>query len=433
MALVAAKRKTKRATPRTKQGGKLEEPSWEGWESWSGQEYHKFKEATRAWYYDNYKIEDLIPAIHSYMEKSEKYTKDDIKYLKRVSNSQLGTTSGIIAKMLSNGMPAYNKVEAEYWEGLPGTMGTLKPSTEFLEKVIDESIEKGKLVVVEEKQKEEEEKKSGSVKWVPTIQERIREATSIMMEFVEEACDNFMYHEKITDFKDIKITNQLIQMGCKQPHARMIQSFYEPQIAELKEVINPPKLSKDATEEEKDWADQLKEGYEIWDKKKLKTLLDFLISVCGSCDSIIAQSKANRKPRKMSKKAPEQLVKKLKYKISDDKFVVSSIEPHKIIGANCLVVFNAKMRKLGIYYTSVEDPTGVGREGSGLNVKGTTLLRFNEETSVWCTLRKPMDQLQEVKTLNTRRKFENWFSKLTTTPVKMNGRINPETVLIAVY
>jgi hypothetical protein len=44
-----------------------------------------------------------------------------------------------------------------------------------------------------------------------------------------------------------------------------------------------------------------------------------------------------------------------------------------------------------------------------------------------------MDQLQEVKQLNTRKKFENWFGNLGTTPIKMNGRINPDTLLIAVY
>ena len=97
------------------------------------------------------------------------------------------------------------------------------------------------------------------------------------------------------------------------------------------------------------------------------------------------------------------------------------------------MVFNCKNRKLGIYYTSMEDPTGTGREGSGLNLKGQTIQRFNEKTSVWYTLRKPMDQLQEVKTLNTRKKFENWIEKITTTPTKMNGRINPETILIGVY
>jgi hypothetical protein len=44
-----------------------------------------------------------------------------------------------------------------------------------------------------------------------------------------------------------------------------------------------------------------------------------------------------------------------------------------------------------------------------------------------------MEQLQEVKNLNTRKKFENWIEKLTTTPTIMNGRINPETILIGVY
>jgi hypothetical protein len=187
------------------------------------------------------------------------------------------------------------------------------------------------------------------------------------------------------------------------------------------------------SEQEKDYAQQLKEGYAHYDKKQIKKLHDFIISVVSACDAIIAESKANRKPRKLSAKSPEKVVAKLKYKISDEKYAISSITPEKLVGSNCLVVFNSKTRKLGIYYTSVEDPLGGGREGSGLNVKGTTLIRFDEKNSVSYTLRKPMEQLQEVKALNTRKKFENWISKLTTTPVKMNGRINPETLLLAVY
>jgi hypothetical protein len=259
----------------------------------------------------------------------------------------------------------------------------------------------------------------------------MREQANIMSEFIEQAFDDFL-EEKITDFKSIEITKQLRAQGCKQPQARIIITDYMPALEEYKELLNPPKTDK-MTEQEKDYAQQLKDGYAHYDKKQIKKLHDFVISIIGACDAIIAESKANRKPRKLSKKSPEQVVKKMKYKISDEKYAVSSIPPEKIVGANCLVVFNSKTRKLGIYYTSVEDPTGVGREGSGLNVKGTTLERFHEENSVACTLRKPMDQLQEVKGLNTRKKFENWFSKLTTTPVKMNGRINPETILIAAY
>jgi len=259
----------------------------------------------------------------------------------------------------------------------------------------------------------------------------MREQANIMSEFIEQAFDDFL-EEKITDFKGIEIIKQLRAQGCKQPHARLLINDYMPALEEYKELLNPPSTAK-MNDEQKDYAQQLKDGYSHYDKRQIKKLHDFVISIIGACDGIIAESKANRKPRKLSKKSPEQLVKKLKYKISDEKYAISSIPPEKLVGASCLVVFNSKNRKLGIYYTSVEDPTGVGREGSGLNIKGTTIERFNDETSLACTLRKPMDQLQEVKSLNTRKKFENWFSKLTTTPIKMNGRINSETILVAVY
>ena len=88
---------------------------------------------------------------------------------------------------------------------------------------------------------------------------------------------------------------------------------------------------------------------------------------------------------------------------------------------------------MGVYYTSNEDPLGQEREGTGLYLKGQTIQRFNEKESVWKVLRKPVEQLEEVRNLNTRRKFENWWETVKTTPTKMNGRINNETLLIGVY
>lgn len=422
-----AGRKKVRSAPQIKRGNKLTEPTWEGWEKMSGEEYHRLKEGIRSWYYSNFKPDDLYPSIFSYMEKSEKYSKDDIKNVKKLPKWRLSTTAAILSRMLLSGMPAYNKKEAEYWESLAGTTGKLKPSNEWLEKNLDEWIPLGKNMIEEEKKQEEVSQE----KYVPTIQERIREATSIMCEFIEAAFDDFL-EGKRTDFRDVQPAKQLRMLGCKQPHARLISMHYINHLEEYKELLNPPDTSK-MDELQKDYVQQLKDAYSHYKKPEVKKLYEFCVSIIGACDAIIAESKANRKPRKMSKKAPEQLVKKIKYKISDEKYSIASIPPEKLIGANCLVVFNGKTRKLGIYYTSVEDPLGGGREGSGLNIKGTTLTRFSEEKSVACTLRKPIDQLQEVKELNTRKKFENWFEKLTTTPVKMNGRINQETVLVAVY
>ena len=423
-----ATRKKARATPRLRNGGKLKEPSWEGYEKLTGAEFHRLRQGTHQWYYQNFKTSDLIDAVWKWMDANG-YSKDDIKKAKASDSTVISGTAAIVCKMLNNGMPDFYQPAADYWASLPGTTGDLKPATDFVKKRIEAAITQK----VKQEIKIEEEKKQEVVteKYVPSIQDRLRQSANVMSEFIEAAHDDFL-DGKIEDFKAIKPATRLRQLECKQPHARMIKSYYEPLIAEYEEILNPPS-TKNMNEQEKDYAAQLKEGYAIFSKPQIKKLYQFYLAVQGACDAIIAESKANRKPRKVSAKSPEKIVEKLKYKVSDDKYSVSSIQPHKFIGANCLVVFNAKTRKLGIYYTSMEDPTGVGREGSGLYLKGQTIQRFSDEKSVSYTLRKPLEQLKEVKTLNTRKKFENWLEKITTTPVKMNGRINPDTILLAVY
>jgi len=71
------------------------------------------------------------------------------------------------------------------------------------------------------------------------------------------------------------------------------------------------------------------------------------------------------------------------------------------------------------------------RPGSGLQVKGTTIIGFLEEESIQKTMRKPADQLKEFKGAGkvALRKF---MDDIKTTDTKLNGRINAETVLLKV-
>ena len=73
----------------------------------------------------------------------------------------------------------------------------------------------------------------------------------------------------------------------------------------------------------------------------------------------------------------------------------------------------------------------MGRPGSGLSVKGTTIIGFDETQSVQKTLRKPADQLKEFKKAGkvALRKF---LDDIATTDTKLNGRCNPETILVKV-
>jgi len=416
-----AKKKT--ITRRTKN---TNVPNFEGSADWDGEKFSRAKDAAFEYFRLEKKSADFKKYTMDYVKTSDKW-KEHATTLAKAPDSKFNSTLGTICVLTTQGMPDVHPKYNEWWHSLLGTMGTPKPHHEYIDKWLKEILEVGEKVV--EEKKEEEVKKQET--YVPSIQQRIREASTVMVEAFEQTLDDFC-DGKITDFKAFKPLSHLRQVQCKQPHARLIASFYEPQIEEYNELLNPPNTAK-MSEQEKDYAQQLKEAYSHYDKKQIKKLYDFLVSVLGACDAIIAESKANRKPRKISAKSPEKVVEKLKYKVSDEKYSISSVPAHKMIGATCLVVFNTKNRKLGIYYTSVEDPTGTGRDGSGLNLKGQTLQRYNEEKSVWWTLRKPVDQLQEVKNLNTRKKFENWIEKLTTTPTKMNGRINPETVLIGVY
>jgi hypothetical protein len=178
------------------------------------------------------------------------------------------------------------------------------------------------------------------------------------------------------------------------------------------------------------WA-QLKEGYAHLKKAdiaKWRKAIDLLMT---ELDFIIDQAKATRKPRKPKAKSASKLVEKLKFCKADTKYSLASVDPTTVVGANELWVFNVKTRKLGKYVASNQDPKGMGREGSGLSVKGTTIIGYDENLSVQKTLRKPVEQLKEFKGAGkvALRKF---LDEIATTDTKLNGRCNPDTVLLKV-
>ena len=137
----ATKKKAPRGAPRLKRGNKLTEPSWEGWEEWTGEQYHRANQHARAWYYENYKPVDLYPAVEAWMTQNG-YTKEQVQQVKAAPTHALSITGGITAKLLMNGMPDYNKKHDEFWQSLAGTMGTMAPATDFLKKRVNEAIDK---------------------------------------------------------------------------------------------------------------------------------------------------------------------------------------------------------------------------------------------------------------------------------------------------
>jgi hypothetical protein len=429
MALPKTKRKAPRAAPRIKRGGKIEAPGWDGWEEWTGQQIHRHRQHTRQFYYEEFKPADLYPAVFEWMEKSGEYTKEQIKHAKAMPNTFISVTSAIVAKQFLNGMPGYVKAEDEYWQSLPGTIGEAKDPKIFLQKRIEHYIEEGSKVVVEKK----EEAKNEAKKHVPTIQERIRDQAYEMAEPIDEWLEVWISDKDNFDPKGFDFKKHFKKIQPSQAHARKMRSFWESELEDFNELERFPtagQLKKMSEFEADQWA-QLKEGYSHLKKSDIAKYRKAIETVNAELDFIIEQAKATRKPRKPKQRSASKIVEKLKFNKADDKYSLASIDPTLIVGANELWVFNVKTRKLGKYVASNVDPKGLMRDGTGLSVKGTTIIGFDEKSSVQKTLRKPEEQLKEFKAAGkvALRKF---LEEINTTDTKLNGRCNPDTVLLKV-
>lgn len=422
------KKKVVRGAPRIKRGGKLTEPSWEGWEEWTGEQYHRALQSTRDWYYQNYKPADLYPFVGTWMEKNG-YDKEEVKQVKAAPGHCLSITAGITAKMLLNGMPDYNEKHDKYWETLPGTMGNVAPATVFLKKRIEEAKQQGAYLLTQKKEVEEEKKNV----YKPSIQERIREQVNIQTEEIEEWLDGWITDPKSFDPKGFNFKKHFQDYGVTQAHARKISGFYDGEISEYTELLNMPSKAKIAKMDEhaQDMLEQLKEGYAHLSKDDVKKILEALNNIQMACQLVVDTSKATRKTRKRKPKSAEKLVEKLKFLKVDNKYSLASINPTDIVYANELWVFNVKTRKIGKYVASNIDPQGQQREGSGLSVKGTTIIGFKEAESVQKTLRKPEEKLKEFKDAG-KVKLRTFLEDINAVDIKLNGRINADTILLKV-
>ena len=428
MAIPKTKKKAPRATPRIKRGNKLSAPSWNGWEEWTGEQYHRHRDTSRSFYYENYKPADLFPHTFKWMSDNG-YTKEQIRCAKSAPNYELSITAAIVAKQLLDGMPDYNPKEAEYWESLPGTMGTTQPATKFLKERIERAIEAGSKIV-EEKQIEE---KAKSAVYIPSIQERLREQAYIQSEAIDEWLEGWIVDPKSFDPKGFDFKKHFRDLGVTQAHARKLKSFYINCLDDYDELERMPtagQLKKMSEHDADQWA-QLKEGYAHIKKADIKMYRTAIGELMTALDFVIESAKATRKPRTAKPKSATKLVEKLKFLKVDEKYKLASIDPAQIIGASELWVFNIKTRKLGKYVANNIDPKGMARQGSGLSVKGTTIIGYNEAESIQKTLRKPDVQLKEFKEAG-KVKLRKFLDEIATTDTKLNGRCNPDTVLLKV-
>ena len=371
-------------------------PKWDGAETWTGDQFLRHFQGAMRYYRMESSGKELKPKVIDWMGRNG-YDRDAIKDFKDTRDGRCQLTVGAIAACLIKGMP---DVHPEFNDG--------RSTAAWLRAEIAKIVDDGKW----DEAPEEEVKVTKTVAPVFNIQDRIREQAGEMSEEIDAAIDAWITDPNAFDPKAFKIVNLLKGKGAKAAQARYIRGFFTKGLEELQELA-----SGNADE-------QLREAYRHNSRKNVNKLIEFYNSVMSACEQIAAEAKVLKKPRAAKIKPAEELVKKLKFMLSDTKLGITSAPPATIIGSQGVVVFNTKTRKIGYY---------IAKTSSGLGVKNSSITEFTDK-STQKTLRKPPEQIKEFKEQNTQRRFETWFAKnVKTTETLLNGRFNEDTIILKVY
>ena len=359
-------------------------PKWDGAEGWEGEQFNRHFRGAMAFYRMESSGKELKVKVIDWMGRNG-YDKATIKAFKDTRDGRCGLTMGAVAACLVKGMPSThvgfnNGRDTATWLGKEIAKVIEQGANDEVE--IDDGVKVVKVDV-----------------YVPTIQDRLREAAGGMSEELDSAIDSFITDPEAFNPKDIKVVNLLKGKGAKAAHSRIIKGYFQRSYNELMELA-----SGNADE-------QLREGYKHLPRKNVKKLIEFYEAIMSACEQIAAEQKVLKKPRAAKVKPAEDIVKKLKFLVTDTKLGVTSVPPAGIIGASGVVVFNTKTRKIGYY---------IAKTSAGLSVKNSSITEFTEK-STQKTLRKPPEQIKEFKEQNTQKRFETWFAKsVKTTETQLN-------------
>jgi|TARA_R110000782_G_scaffold236342_1_gene322459 hypothetical protein len=261
---------------------------------------------------------------------------------------------------------------------------------------------------------------------VPTIQERITEQAQEACQDIEEWLDGFITDKKTFDPKGFDFVSHFARNKISQAHARKIKGYYARELEEaqlIQKLPTPGEINRVKDAHEQDMLQQLREGYSHLTKKDTAVYLVALETLVGACDMVIDASNATRKPRVKKAPSKDKMIAKLKYMVKDEKLQLVSVNPLELIASSEVWVYNVKTRKLGKY---------VAEEGQHMQVSGTTLTFFDEAKSVQKTLRKPEESLKEFKKLG-KVKLRTYLEDIKTTDIKLNGRLNADTLILKVF
>ena len=322
------------------------------------------------WY--NYMSSDDQSRDWFFTYAKRSYTKNEISQLRKLPKWRISKTLGNISRILLNGneLPKENM---DYFDN--GVKDLLKLASQIIE----------------------EDEGAVAVKAVVDIQARVRDKAQVIITNLEEELDLVMEGKAFSMYTFCQANELNAQI------LNIVSDYYRPQYDEI--------MSND---------EQVQEAF----GKRLKFWINFWQSFFSDIERYVNNKKVTkvRKPREKKAKSAVDLVKNLKYQKEEPSLKIVSVHPTELVGCTQLWTYNTKYKKLSRY-----DSVGP----AGIQVKGTTLIGYDVETSMSKGLRKPEASIQALLGAG-KVSLRKLMEEIKTVESKPNGRINQDTILLRV-
>ena len=231
----------------------------------------------------------------------------------------------------------------------------------------------------------------------PSIQDRMKDREYDIIGDIEAMLDTN---------QPFSVYDYLKKNEVPATYSNRIIEYYEPLKDEYYEAIFGPK--------------EMAEGYEHYKKGELKERLAQVLEIIEDAEKYGSVTKKIRAPRKQKPVSADKVVKNLKYQKESNEHKIASINPTSIIGAKTLWTFNTKYNSLSVF-------NAIGP--AGLNVRGSTVLDFDDKTSKTLKIGRKTDEKLEAVLKGGKIVQKKLMEEMR--PID-NGRINENTILLKV-
>lgn len=349
---------------------------------------------------DKLKASDLIP----WMRKSG-YSDEQIRLIEKAPRYMPCFTASKMARMLNLGLPDEHPGMKAYYASLSGADRLLKnyqTNSEYVHEELRKSFKELRETGFESdfEQPVVEDAQTVSNRALQKVNDRIVAELDYMLDewILSGTCEN-----------TIRLHSLLVDQKISPNHCKVVTDWIELQLKDLRGALDKE-------------SDELVQGYKSLSKAEIRKRIQILEDMISDVDKFIGIKKASRKKRTPKVKSADKQVERLKFLANSAEYKIPSVTPQRIPGSFKVFTFNVKYKTLSIYEAAT---------AKGLAVKGTSLIDYNESTSLSLRLRKPEKTLTEILSYSSKQ-IDKLLEDLKTKKTPAKGRINSDTLILRV-